>query len=125
MVWPEITCKILATGQSCEDYMANVSTEKVSCPIDVVYTYTVENIGGRCEPITSVIATINLDKASSIPVPDWEFCPEEIKDLRDEVINEDLCELANERIGFKLALNEEDGFPGETSYEYPRPGVTP
>jgi hypothetical protein len=122
---PEIRCEILATGQSCEDYMANVPIEKASCPIDVVYTYTVENIGGQCEPITSVVATINFDKTSSISAPDWEFCAEEIVDLRDERINEDLCDMAGDEIDFKLALNEVDGFPGKTSYEYPRPGVTP
>jgi hypothetical protein len=127
---PTVTCTIQGTEESCEDYMANVSTETQSCPIDVVYTYTVENIGNKCELINSVVATIDDANELSIPASNWpelnwNFCPGQTVALDDNRDQEDLCAMAGDEIDFKLALNDEDGFPGKTLFEYPLPGVTP
>jgi hypothetical protein len=97
-----------------------------SCEVSVVYGYTVENIGNKCEPITSVVATIDKTKDSRIPVSDWQFCPGQTKALTDERDQEDLCAMAGNEIGFELALNNDDGFLGEALYVVPTPAtITP
>jgi hypothetical protein len=113
------------TGKSCEEYMSDLPTEIESCKVAVEYGYTVENIGGLCRQITAVVATIDDTHASSKPVSNWNFCPEDIETISDKRDQEDLCDMAGDDIKFDLALNDEDGSPGDTIYTFPLPGALP
>jgi hypothetical protein len=125
---PTVTCTINNTDESCEEYMSNVPTDTESCKVDVVYGYKVENIGSKCESITSVDATIDATEelaipASNWPVPNWNFCPGDTADLRDERDQEDLCDMAGKEIGVNVALNDNDGSPGEASFLFSTPNT--
>jgi hypothetical protein len=118
---PLVTCRIKLTGESCEDYMSTLFAEIPSyCEIDVVYDYTVVNIGEKCEPINSVVATMNQDQATNIPVTNWNFCPGDRRTLEDER-KVDLCDMAGEEAEFKLALNDDEEEADGAGYTFPIP----
>ncbi len=116
---PSISCTIKGSGQSCTNYISNLSVLTPEfCIVDVEYTYEVENLGTLCVEVSSVIATVDEQQVSNLPVSAWNFCPGDEVVLKEER-REDLCAFAGREVDIRLLLNDKEGSPTMSSIAFP------
>ena len=109
-----VKCEIEATGESCQDYIQNISSTSNECSKNVLYTYIGENIGTKCKEIVSIESTMmtsDVTTVSQIPLTFWTesmklFCPGESVTIVQPVF-ENLCALAGTDVGIILKINGE------------------
>ena len=120
-----VTCSIQGTSQSCADYMANLPEQtQETCNVNVVYDYTVQNIGDKCVKINSGQTKIDGISTSLLSVQKFSFCPQEKAILQDTRM-QNLCDYSNQEIGFEITLNGKQGAPGESSIQFPTANTIP
>ena len=99
--------------------MANLPEQtQETCNVNVVYDYTVENIGDKCVKIESGQTKIDGISTSLLSVQKFSFCPQEKAILQDTRM-QNLCDYSNQEVGFEITLNGKQGAPGESSIQFP------
>ena len=133
-----VKCELQSNGNEFQTYIGQLGSIS-TCNVDVSYKFVATNSGTKCEYINSIDVTIygndvvgpvpiNLDYWSEL---DRYFCPGETLNISLDM-EENLCELAGNELGFELMINNETdpskigfiSFPIESSLTYP-PTVAP
>jgi len=137
-----VECFIVENGvqttTTCNDYISSISSLD-QCFVDVVYKYTITNVGLSCETVDHVGASIGASTSMTLALDsDYSganriFCPEDSWNLNDyRTIN--ICDEVGTAENFDLALN--DGTTQRGTYTYiavtlpapepcPEPGPAP